>query len=63
MEFGLKSMPSVLFFILATVRYFEIKDYAINAYKFSIFFLTKVAICITVGTAYLVYIIVCYAVG
>jgi hypothetical protein len=32
MEFGLKSLPSILFFIIGTVRFFEIKDYAINAY-------------------------------
>lgn len=62
MEFGLKSFPSLLFFILGTVRFFEIKDYAINAYKFSKFFMTKCAISITMGLANTLYIIICYAV-
>ena len=51
-----------MFFILGTVRFFEIKDYAINAYKFSKFFMTKCAISITMGLANTLYIIICYAV-
>lgn len=48
-EFGLKSLPPFLFFILGTVRYFAIRDYGMGHCKYSAFFKSKVGISITMG--------------
>jgi hypothetical protein len=49
-EFGLKTVPPLLFFILGTVRYATIKDYAVGHCKYSNFFKAKVGISLLVGT-------------
>ena len=63
MEFGLKSIPSFLFFILGTVRYIETINMGVSAYKYSRHFQTKCAISTTMGLANSIYIIVCFAVS
>ena len=62
MEFGLKSIPSILFFILGTARYIETINMGVSAYKFSRHFQTKCAISIMMGVANTLYIIICYSV-
>jgi hypothetical protein len=48
-EFGVKTLPPLLFFILGTLRYFTIKDYAVGHCKYSNFFKAKVGISLLVG--------------
>lgn len=48
-EFGLKSLPPFLFFILGTMRYFNIKDIARGHARYSNFFKTKVLISFLMG--------------
>ena len=49
-EFGLKTVPPLLFFILGTVRYATIKDTAVGHCKYTNFFKAKVGISLLVGT-------------
>ena len=49
LEFGAKTLPPFLFFILGTVRYFVIKDYGHGMSKYSNFFKAKVGISFTMG--------------
>ena len=49
LEFGAKTMPPFLFFILGTVRYFFIKDHGQVMPKYSRFFQAKVGISFTMG--------------
>lgn len=48
-EFGVGSLPPFLFFILGTVRYFVIKDYARGHCRYSYFFKWKVGISVMMG--------------
>ena len=49
LEFGAKTLPPFLFFILGTVRYFFIKDHGQVMPKYSCFFKAKVGISFTMG--------------
>jgi hypothetical protein len=49
LEFGAKTLPPFLFFILGSVRYFTIKDYGHGMTKYSPFFKTKVGISFFMG--------------
>jgi hypothetical protein len=49
LEFGLKSLPPFLFYILGSVRYFTIKDYALGRARYSKFFLAKLIISVFMG--------------
>lgn len=50
LEFGLKTIPPLLFFILGTIRYYTIKDYGHGMTKYSNFFKAKVGISLMMGT-------------
>ena len=49
LEFGLKSMPPLLFYIMGTVRYFSVRDYGVGHANYSCFFKAKVAISISMA--------------
>lgn len=59
-EIVLKTLPPFLFFILGTVRYATIKDYAVGHCKYSNFFKAKVGISALVGTFDLIQAIIIF---
>ena len=61
MEFGVKIIPSLLFFILGTMRYLKIRDIGQGRVIYSLHFKVKLGISATMGTAYLLYVIVVWA--
>ena len=60
MEFGLKIVPSLLFFILGTMRYVKIKDIGQGRVVYSLHFKFKFCISAFMGAAYIVYVFVCW---
>jgi len=61
MEFGVKSVPSILFFIFGTMRYLKIRDIGQGRVVYSLHFKFKVSISAAMGIAYLIYMFVCWA--
>lgn len=61
MEFGLKAFPSVLFFVLGSIRYFSIRDIGVGRVNYSRHFKLKFAISATMGAAFLAYVFVVWA--
>jgi len=49
LEFGLKTIPPLLFFITGTVRYFQVRDYGVGHTNYSCFFKSKVIISLSMG--------------
>lgn len=60
MEFGVKIIPSVLFFILGTMRYLKIRDIGQGRVVYSIHFKVKLGISATMGAAYILYVFICW---
>ena len=61
MEFGLKIIPSILFFILGSMRYCKIKDIGQGRVIYSLHFKFKFCISAIMGSAYIIYVFVCWA--
>ena len=61
MEFGVKSLPSILFFILGTMRYLKIRDISQGRVSYSVHFKMKFSISAAMGVAYLLYVFICWA--
>lgn len=61
MEFGVKIIPSLLFFVLGTMRYLKIKDHGQGRVIYSLHFKFKFCISAFMGIAYIIYIFVCWA--
>ena len=61
MEFGVKVIPSILFFILGAMRYLKIRDIGQGRVVYSLHFKSKFAISFTMGAAYWIYLVVCWA--
>lgn len=59
-EVGIKTIPSVLFIILATIRFFQIKDigFASRNTNYSSFFIAKVVISAFLSGMFLLLIII-----
>lgn len=47
LEFGAKTIPAVLFFILGMIRFCKIKDYGQGRTRYSVFFKSKCIICLS----------------
>ena len=61
MEFGVKIVPSILFFILGTMRFLRIRDIGQGrVVRYSNFFKFKFSISAVMGAAYLIYIFICW---
>lgn len=61
MEFGVKTVPSILFFILGTMRYLKIRDIGQGRVVYSLHFKFKFCISAAMGLAYLLYVFICWA--
>ena len=61
MEFGLKIVPSLLFFVLGTMRYLKIRDIGQGRVVYSLHFKFKFSISAIMGAAYMIYVFVCWA--
>lgn len=60
MEFGVKVIPSVLFFILGTMRWLKIRDIGQGRVIYSLHFKIKFVISAIMGSAYLLYVFICW---
>ena len=61
MEFGVKILPSLIFFVTGSYRYYKIKDIGEGRVHYSRHFKTKCAISLIMTAAYLVYILIVLA--
>ena len=61
MEFGVKMIPALLFFVLGTKRYCNIKDIGQGRVVYSLHFKFKFCISAIMGAAFFIYLIVCWA--
>lgn len=60
MEFGVKIIPSLLFFILGATRYWKIRDIGQGRVVYSIHFKIKFVISALMGAAYILYVFICW---
>ena len=60
MEFGVKIIPSVLFFILGMMRFLKIRDIGRGRVIYSVHFKIKFGISATMGAAYMLYVFICW---
>ena len=60
MEFGVKIIPSILFFVLGSMRYCRIRDIGQGRVVYSLHFKFKFSISALMGSAYLIYVFVCW---
>ncbi len=61
MEFGVKIIPSILFFILGSMRFLRIRDIGQGrVVRYSNFFKFKFSISAVMGAAYLIYVFICW---
>ena len=58
MEFGIKSIPAVIFFICGTYRLLTIKDIGVGNTTFTTFFKAKLGISLCMAIADLIYIMI-----
>ena len=63
MEFGLKSIPSLLFFILGGMRYLKIRDIGQGRVVYSLHFKSKFVISGLMGSAYILYLFIVWFQG
>ena len=61
MEFGVKSVPALIFFILGTYRFMAIKDIGVGNTTFSTHFKAKLIISALMAVADFIYIIIVLA--
>ena len=61
MEFGVKSVPALIFFILGTYRFMAIKDIGVGRTTFSTHFKAKLIISALMAVADFIYIIIVLA--
>ena len=61
MEFGVKVVPSILFFVLGGMRYLGIRDIGQGRVVYSLHFKTKFCISAFMGVAYMLYLIIVWA--
>ena len=61
MEFGVKVIPSLLFFVLGGMRYLKIRDIGQGRVVYSLHFKTKFSISFFMGAAYFLYLIIVWA--
>ena len=60
MEFGVKIIPSILFFVLGAMRYCRIRDIGQGRVIYSLHFKFKFAISAFMGFAFFIYVFVCW---
>ena len=61
MEFGVRVVPSILFFVLGTMRWLKIRDIGQGRVVYSLHFKMKFCISLVMGTAYMLYVFICWA--
>jgi len=61
LEFGVKIIPSLLFFILGGIRYSKIRDIGQGRVVYSLHFKLKFVISALMGAAYILYLIITWA--